>query len=265
MRCTAYCTAQKYNLPNIHQAMKRNDIEMSLQRNVLELYYIDQRAEVFIFDHGCFVAWNFTKSQEQILVKFLMDFAINPLEKIEIDRFSYRINDKTKIASHPRHNIDIISLEEDQSQIKLAISYGLAQSVKLESYEEAIRKIIDKNQSITENLATKGKIKLTGRAISKRMGEIFLERSIVNLSSEYLDMPEFFWEHPSTENYYLMVEKFLDINQRVAALNRKLDVLHELFDMLTTQLQHRHSSLLEMIIIILIGTEIIISLFHITI
>jgi len=36
--------------------------------------------------------------------------------------------------------------------------------------------------------------------------------------------------------------------------------LHEIFDMLNNQLQHRHSSMLEMIIIGLIAFEIVLSL-----
>ena len=59
-----------------------------------------------------------------------------------------------------------------------------------------------------------------------------------------------------------MTKKFLDIPSRVMALNQKLDVLQELLDILNSQVQHRHSSLLESIIILLIVVEIIISLFQ---
>jgi uncharacterized Rmd1/YagE family protein len=101
---------------------------------------------------------------------------------------------------------------------------------------------------------------LPQKEISRRMGQIFLARNYINLNSEYLAIPEYFWEHPSYEDYYEMVEKFLDIPSRVAALNQKLDVLHELFEMLTSQLQHRHASILEMIIILLIFIETVINL-----
>jgi uncharacterized Rmd1/YagE family protein len=59
-----------------------------------------------------------------------------------------------------------------------------------------------------------------------------------------------------------MTKKFLDIPSRVMALNQKLDVLQELLSILSTQLQHRHSSMLEIIIIVLILIEITISLLH---
>src|SRR5205814_2344144 len=155
----------------------------------------------------------------------------------------------TDLYPYERFNIDIIQLENDSQQLKLAISYGLAQSIKLESYEESIQKTIDKNKYLPEELALRGKIPLSRHAISQRMGELFLERSSVNLRGEYFEVPEYFWRHPNLENYYILTESFLDIPRRVASLNQKLDVLHELFDMLTTQLQHRHSTYLELIII----------------
>jgi len=96
------------------------------------------------------------------------------------------------------------------------------------------------------------------------MGEIFMVRSSINLNSEYLDVPEFFWRNPHLEPFYVMTKKFLDIPSRVMALNQKLDVLQELLNMLNSQIQHRQSSLLESIIIMLILIEIVISLirFH---
>ena len=64
------------------------------------------------------------------------------------------------------------------------------------------------------------------------------------------------------EPYYIKNEKYLDIPSRVMALNQKLDVLQELLDILNSQVQHFHSSLLESIIILLIMVEIFISLFQ---
>ncbi len=111
-------------------------------------------------------------------------------------------------------------------------------------------------------MSANGTISLSRRALFKRMGEIFIARSSINLSMENLDVPEFFWRNPNLEPYYIMTKKFLDIESRVLALNQKLDVLQELLGILNSQVMHRHSSLLESIIILLILVEIIISLFQ---
>jgi uncharacterized Rmd1/YagE family protein len=71
-----------------------------------------------------------------------------------------------------------------------------------------------------------------------------------------LDTPEFFWEYPEYEHAYNATARYLDIRPRVDVLSNKLNVIHELFEMLAEELNHKHSSFLEWIIIILIAFEI---------
>lgn len=238
MRCVSFCPTESYRLAAISSFFKNTEHTVKQYRKVLHL----------------------SRSEEKTLLTQLAPFSVNPLSVIEIGRFVYRYGDQVEMATHERFNIDIIILESESIQLKLAISYGLAQSIQLESYESAVQKTIEQNTHYPEQLAKKGSISLSQKEISRRMGQIFLARSSINLNSEYLAAPEYFWEHPSFEDYYNMIAKFLDISRRVATLNQKLDVLHELFNMLTSQLQHRHSSMLEIIIILLIFFEIVISL-----
>lgn len=261
MRCAAYCIAESLNLSAIFAELKQQNYVVKLYRGVLYAAHPESHAELFFFKLGSFVSWGFTRREEQAMLKQLKDFMINPIENIEIDYFMYAYGDRTTLRTHHRFNVDVITLEDDEMEIKLAISYGIAQSVKLESYEESVQKTIRANNNLPHDLASKGKISLSGKAISKRIGEIYLERNSVNLNSEYLDMPEYFWQFPRLENYYVMTEKFLDITRRVNTLNQRLDVLHGLLDVLNSQLQHRHSSMLETVIIALIFIEIILNIF----
>jgi uncharacterized Rmd1/YagE family protein len=177
----------------------------------------------------------------------------------------YEIGEQTSLITSLQCNSDIITLEKgeaDNTLLKLAISYGLSQSVKLRSHEISIQKTVAENQPISQELATQGRISLSRKAIFKRIGEIFLAKSSVNLSNEYLDVSEYFWRYPHLERYYLMVEKFLDIQKRVAILNQRLDVVHDVVIMLNHQLEHRYSSALEIIIIMLILGELLMNVLH---
>lgn len=260
MRCVSFCTAISYNLNELANYFKNKKLDTKLYRNVLHVHDPKIPKDIFFFSHGCFVSWNLIRKEEQVLLKEIKPYSVDPLQKIETDYFAFRMGDETYLETHDRFNLDIITLESDNVQIKLAISYGLAESIKLEYYEELIKKTIKKNSKLPRELAKTGKILLSRKSISKRMGEIFIEMSSVNLNSGYLDVPEYFWRFPNLENYYSMTEQFLDITRRVNALNQRLDVLHQFFDMLTGQLQFQHSTLLEIIIILLIFIEIVISL-----
>jgi len=260
MRCSSFCPTESYRLPPIASFFRNTGHTVKQYRKVLHISYPHKEYNIFIFSYGCLVTWGLKCTEEKQLLEQLKQFSINPLPTIETGRFVYRYSDHVEMATHERFNIDIIILESDNVQLKLAISYGIAQSIQLESYEGAVQKTIEQNSHYPEELAKKGSISLSQKEISRRMGQIFLARSSINLNSEYLAAPEYFWEHPSFEDYYNMSEKFLDISRRVATLNQKLDVLHELFDMLTSQLQHRHSNMLEVVIILLIFVEIVINL-----
>jgi uncharacterized Rmd1/YagE family protein len=262
MRCVSFCTAESYDLSGLATSFKRKGYFTFLSRDVLHVSSNKKPADIFFFNHGCFVCWGFTRPQELKWVEYVKEFARNSLKNIESDHFCYRFGEETSIDTHDRFKLDVISLDSDNAQIKLAISYGLAQSIKLEAFEDAIQVAIRLNSHLPEEIATRGYTSLSRRSLFRRMGEIFIARSSINLASEYLDTPEFFWRNPNLEPFYIKTKKFLDIPSRVMALNQKLDVLQELLGMLNAQVHHQHSSLLETIIIILIAVEIMISLFQ---
>jgi len=260
MRCVSFCTAAAYDLPALANSFKKKDYIVRLSRDVLHLASSKKMSDIFIFNHGSFICWGLNKREELQWIEEVKPFSREPLPLIEVDHFCFRFGEETSIDAHDRFKVDIITLDSDDSQIKLAISYGLAQSIKLETFEEAVQQTVRKNSYLPEEIAHKGVISLSRRSLFKRIGEIFVVRSSVNLNSEYLDTPEYFWRTPNVEPFYIMTKKFLDVSSRVTALNQKLDVLQELLNILSAQLQHSHSSMLESIIIILILIEIAISL-----
>ncbi len=262
-RCVSYCTANAYNLAGLAQFLKRKGYFVKQLRDVVYVSFAKKSADIFFLSYGCFVCWGLTKAQEQKWVEHIREFAINPITNKGVDHFYYQLGEVTSIDSHERFKIDIITLAEDDAQLKLAISYGLGQAIKLEIFEEEVQETIRRNAYLPTEIATKGIVSLSRRAILKRMGGIFIVRSSINLNSEYMDVPEFFWRNPHLEPPYVMVRKFLDVSSRLMSLNQKLDVLQELLGILSGQMQHRHSSLLELIIIILITVEIMITVLQI--
>ncbi len=261
-RCVSFSTAGSYDLLGIASYFKKKGYIVRTMRDVVHVSSQKKPGDIFFFNHGSFVCWGFKKVFEEKLLESVNDFAIQPLIRFETDQFYYFYGDDTSIDTHEKLRLDIITLDSDDPQIKLAMSYGLSQSIKLETFEEAIKEAIQKNSLLPEEMASRGVISLSRRAIFKRMGEIFIARSSINLNIEYLDAPEFFWRNPNLEVHYVMIKKFLDISSRVMALNQKLDLLQELLDILNSQVQYSHSTLLESIIILLIAVEIIISLFQ---
>lgn len=257
MRCVIFSINSSFQLDPIISFIKETGYEIKRQRQVIHCYHPTLNADLFIFPMGSFVSWGLTSKQERNLFQNLLKFIDNPSAPQTSDYFSYHYGKETKWHTHKHFNIEILSLENHEANLKLAVAYALAQSGKLACFEMEAQKTIAKNKLIPTKLALKGKIKLSGKEISQRIGEIYLARTSINLHSEYLGTPQYFWEHPSLEANYFNTKQFFDIEERVAVLDQRLSVMQDLFDILTGQLQHRHSSILEIIIILLIVLEVV--------
>jgi uncharacterized Rmd1/YagE family protein len=262
MRCTGYCTAAGYDTARLFQFLQVTGTSQ-FYRDVIHAQPKDEKGikrDIFYFPYGVAVFWGFSEEEEKGILSLLQKFEREPLGKIELDEFSFSYGDKMKIVE------DEITLQKKDPITKLAISYAIGQSVKLTVFEEAIAKTIEQTKFLPKNLAQKGKIALSRKETSQKMGELFLERNYVNLHAEILDTPEFFWEHSELEPFYRRTTHYLDVTKRVELLNRRLNLLHELFEILGNELNHQHSFRLEMTIIILIVIEVVLAvlrdLFH---
>jgi uncharacterized Rmd1/YagE family protein len=255
MRCTTYGTASAYDIPQLFQSLQKFGSTQLFRDCIHILIKEDRRpkGDIFYFVYGCVVLWGFTEDEEQAILGSLKEFEKIPIVKPEMDEFTFIYGDAMAIEE------DEITLNNKNILTKLAISYGIAQSVKLTTFEETIQKTIDKTKSLPEELARQGKIALSRGEISRKMGELFIERNFINLHSEILDTPEFFWNYPELEPFYRRTAHYLDVSKRVEVLNKRLTVVHELFEILSNQLNHQHTSRLETIIIILIVIEVIIA------
>jgi uncharacterized Rmd1/YagE family protein len=212
------------------------------------------KRDVFYFSYGVVLFWGFLEEEEKEWLGNLKKFEKEPLARSELDEFTFAYGDKMRIEE------DEIVLQKKDVLTKLAIAYAVAQSVKLTVFEEAIAKTVETSGHFPLELAHKGKISLSRHETSKKMGEIFLERNYINLHSDILDTPEFFWDHAELEPFYRRALHYLDVSKRVELLNRRLNLLHELFEILSNELNHQQSSRLEMTIIILIFIEIVLAL-----
>lgn len=257
MDCSAFCTATSYRIKPLFESL-RTKYKATLIREVLHIEVpvenSQEMSDVFFFPYGSCVCWGLKKEQGHDILQLAREFEHQPSGYVETDEFTFLYGDTHKVVE------DEIILPTKESLLKLAVSHGIAQSVKLGQFEVAIQKTFDSSKEIPEDLAKHGRIQLSRKEIRCKMGELFLERSSINLHVDVLDTPEFFWEYPELECYYKMMANYLDVTARVEVLNQRLDVIHELFQMLGNELNHQHSSRLEITIIALIVIEVVLIL-----
>lgn len=259
MKCHACCTAASYDLKHLFEKF-RGQYETEHFEDVVHVEYPknsnSEKAHVFFFPYGVIVCWNLVKEDLPTLFEEIKSFENHPSEEVDCEEYSYQYGEKAVFKD------DEIALPDEEVLTKLAFSHGIAQSTKLGAFEDAIQSAFEQNRKLPEYLAQHGSIPLSRRQIRKKIGQLFIERSYINLHLDILDTPEFFWVHPDLEPLYPMIASELDLPARTTTLNQQLDVLRDMFEMLGNELNHQHSSQLEWAIILLIVIEVTILIFH---
>jgi uncharacterized Rmd1/YagE family protein len=173
-RCVAYCTATSYNLKGLQESLKVR-YKANLFRDVasFDLGSAACVKDIFCFSYGVVVMWGLNEEEEQEFLLQLKQFEVNSQEIYERELMGFTFGNMARIVE------EVIELPDTDLLSRLAISHGLAQSVRLATFENIIQKTIDKTKTIPEQLAARGKIPLSKKEIRKKMGELFLERSSV--------------------------------------------------------------------------------------
>ena len=268
LRCSSYCCALGIDLMLLYRALsdayglpcRMHKDGLNAVLHATEANGRDGDAHSFFFSYGCVVTWGLSEAQEREMLSLLTTAgcAQEVLDENEVDDFGYTHMDPSLSGGKPGIAKDVVYLSTLDTREKLAVSFALAQSVKLGVFERTVEQTIQETRSIPERMAIDGKIRKMGRtSITKRIGQLFVDRASINLHSDILDHPEFFWEDDEWLPLYLRAAKYLEIDRRAEVLNKRLDIIKELFDMLANELNVSHSNKLEWIIIVLIVLEVL--------
>ena len=251
MYCFATCTAQAYEIKPLFAHLNRK-FSATLYQDTIHIKF--KEGDIFFFPYGVIVFWGVQKDDDKIWIEEVEPFEVEANDEIETEKFMYNIADTVKVQ-----HTEII-LPDTNTLTLLAVSHALAQSVKLNTFEQVVRTAVELVGNIPQSLAKKGRVPLTRKQIRMKMGELFIDRSSINLHLDTLDVPEFFSEYPELEHYYSIAIDYLELKQRIEVLNQRLDVVHRFFELLGNELNNQHLSRLELIIIVLIFVEIVLTL-----
>ena len=226
--------------------------------------------EVFVFNFGVIVGWGLTETQFNTIIGLIRPFVADGLKDIMRDAVLYTtlaarestvppaaaVAVAVAVGSKQSIRFDNINLNTTNYFEKLAYSYALGQSVKLDAFENEVSGTINDTQEIPVHLATHGAISLDNKTVTIKMGELFVQRCNVNLHSDILGTPDIFWDYDEFERMYVGMREYLDIDKRLDILNQRLDIMKDMYTILQNQLNVKHAHKLEMVVIILIVAEI---------
>lgn len=268
----AYAAAEEFNLEDLAGGLDKQGLYQSAVlpedaddvMHVLAKYQVGvEPREVYIFREGGVVFWNVQDLERISVLKFLKTYAFNAYdnklveEESEMMEYSY-----SSTCPQLKRGKILINRESQMDLQKYAFSNALALSVKLGIWENTMDQFVENLEDIIEDLKSGRQIKLTRDQVLKKMGELFALRHFINLGSDLLDTPDFYWEREALEPLYHQTCHYLNIAKRTKVMNEKMNYCTELMQLLKDHLNDQHHVRLELMIIALIMIEVIFECIH---
>jgi uncharacterized Rmd1/YagE family protein len=145
----------------------------------------------------------------------------------------------------------------------LVIADVLAKTVSLARDEGALGRVFDVIEPFAVKLMNSGRTPWNRRAMLKLIGQALLVQHRISGRVAVEEKPDILWDHPSLERLYARLEDEYEVKERALALTNKLNVIVESGQVLTDIFDVDRSTRLEAIVVVLILTEVLITLVQI--
>lgn len=271
----AFATAEQYQLERLSYALQNQNFYETKQRlsneecgpDVLHItakYDIaNSSSDVYFFREGTVVLWNCTDTEINNILHFLKPFEKEAYDDTTVLQESeimlYNTGEST---ARLKNNSFYISKNIDSDMEKYTFSNAMSLSVKLGIWEASLERYVESMAHVTGNLRKGGSIQISRPEMLRKTGELFALRHLINLSSDLLDVPDFYWDREQLEKLYQQTCSYFSINRRTRVMNEKLNHCVELADLINSNLNDNHHVRLEWMIIILIMVEVGFEILH---
>jgi required for meiotic nuclear division protein 1 len=145
----------------------------------------------------------------------------------------------------------------------LVIADVLAKSVVLAHDEREVAKVFEIIEPFAKELADHGRTRRDRKGVLQLIGNALLVQHRVSGRVAIGEKPDALWERPDLERLYARLEDEYELRERVEALSRKLAVVAETANTLADIIDTRRSLRLELIVVVLIAFEIIVTFYQI--
>lgn len=180
-----------------------------------------------------------------------------------------RFEEETAVVALAREGDDQVQaggpvqLRDLSPERLLVIADVLAKSVVLAHDEREVTKVFDIIEPFAKELADHGRTRRDRKGLLQLIGKALLVQHRVSGRVAIGEKPDALWDRHDLERLYARLEDEYELKERVDALNRKLAVVSETADTLADIIDTRRSLRLELIVVMLIAFEIVITFFQI--
>ncbi|XP_067936307.1 required for meiotic nuclear division protein 1 homolog isoform X2 [Watersipora subatra] len=240
LKVTAYATASEYRWGLLRKHIEEEGLyESQTLPSDLEdamfltaKYVIDREPRnIVIFRRGTVVFWNLPEEEQLNFKKSLRPFELEPYDRKVVRResetlnYTYASKEDTSGKTRIKHDEIILSPSGESTLDRYVLSDGLMQSVQLAVWEACLADYIETIEVVTENLREGGRLQLSRKEVLRKTGELFNLSHLINLTSDLLDTPDFYWDRQELERLYRQSRVYFSIPSRTKTCSEIILIL----------------------------------------
>jgi uncharacterized Rmd1/YagE family protein len=218
-----------------------------------ELFYsLAEERCIYVFKYGVACFLNYDEVRVAEFIRFLQPFCKNP--------FQQTMQEELVIETGAREfrfgfsKIEILAGDVETFRI---IMLNVSQSVALDYYSSQTNILLEETNTHTQSLEKTGKLGISGINLKKYIGRTLNLKNKIAENLYIFDSPDVTWENESLNKVDLGLKNMFDLQDRFRTIHDGLEIVKENLDLFKDIMQHRKSTALEWIIIILILVEVV--------
>ena len=218
-----------------------------------ELFYSSSKDKyIYIFHYGMVSFFNMSIDE--------INEALEQIKPFSHNYFSERISEEVSILIQPNTlqvNFENIVLPELNAEMIRLVMLNASQSVALNSYSEITEELLIATNEHTKYLENKGKLDITGNKLKRFIGKVLNIKNKISENLYIFDSPEITWENEQLNKLNQDLKQSFDLKDRYRLIHDRIEIIKETLELFKDIMDHKESSRLEWIIIILIVIEVI--------
>jgi len=231
------------------------------RRSPHELRYAlpDGRGRVFIYPFGAIVFYDVSPADREA-----------ELTRLRAARPGLTATpggaDEFQVREDPGATPDVaegaLTLDHLTAERASVVALTMAQSAAMEYYEGAVEEMFGQTGRWVERLESRGTVSLRTRPLHRFIGAAVGTRSEVLSVLHLLDRPDEAWDDPGMGKIYDELRAEFDLVDRYQAMEMKLRSVQDSLELILDVARDRRLVSLEVVIVLLIGLEIVLSFVH---
>lgn len=219
-----------------------------------ELYY--QLAEdqfLYILNYGVVVFSNMKQGDMQWEINRIVSYGSHPKVNPVEDDLKVEYSNEKQIQV----GFNDIKIGKFDHSVNKMVMMNLAQTVAIDHYSILGEQILSSINHHTDLMRKKGRILLSKRKALQFIGTTLSTKNTIAQHLYILDSPDVAWEDEFLDQLHKQLVKHFELASRYKALETTMQIVGDNLDVYLSYNNHRESSRLEWIIIILIVIEVV--------